>query len=249
MMHVSTYTTAERPFRILSTAFILAAALACGGGGASVAPALDDDQSAPAPTAPPPSTPGASAPAGSVVVSTTSADRFAPASVTVTPGSTVTWQVSGSRHNVTFGTLKPAGGDVPDTEPGNLATRTFAAEGTYPYQCTRHGGMTGQVIVEAGGGGGGGTGGTPPPSPQPGAQVQVTSSSMNPERVEIAPGSTVTWEFLVADGIIFEDDAPAGGNIPESPAGSKVSRTFTAEGDYDFSSRNNSKNEGRIRVR
>jgi plastocyanin len=68
--------------------------------------------------------------------------------VTIATGGTVTWQFTGSaRHNVTFSGAAPAGGNIPDTDAGASVSRTFGTAGTYGYQCTRHAGMTGQVIV------------------------------------------------------------------------------------------------------
>ena len=222
----------------LATICLLAA---CGGGGA----ASDTVGTGENPPEQPAAEPPAGTPSASVV--TTPGDTFSPATITVSQGSTVTWQFSGSRHNVTFGSLQPAGGNIPDTDSGNSASRVFAAAGTYDYQCTRHNGMTGQVIV------GGGGSSTPPGGelpPATGALVRATSSGYNPERAEISPGGTITWEFGAgADGIVFEDDAPPGGDVPESPNGSRVSRTFPSEGDYDYHSARDPDRKGRIRVR
>ena len=215
--------------------------IACGGGGA----ATDATEAGTPPTEettnPPGNSPG-NPPSGIVV--TTPGETFSPRVVNVAPGSSVTWQFSGARHNVTFGSLQPAGGTIPDTEPGNSASRIFANAGTYDYQCTRHSGMTGQVIV-------GGTGANPSnPPPASGTLVLVASGGFSPERAEIAPGGTITWEFPDrADGIVFEDDAPPGGNIPETPRGGRVSRTFPAAGDYDYYSLKDDDVKGRIRVR
>lgn len=216
--------------------------LACGGGGAATDPVdardTPPDETPAAPAAPP-------GPGTNNVTVTTPGETFAPRVVNITSGSSVTWQFSGARHNVTFATLQPAGGNVPDTDGGS-ASRTFTAPGTYDYICTRHSGMTGQVMVGAGRG----TGTTPPPPPTSGTLVLVAESGYSPERAEIAPGATVTWEFAAgADGIVFDDDAPPGGNIPESAQGTRVSRTFPAEGDYDYHSLKDDDVEGRIRVR
>jgi plastocyanin len=59
----------------------------------------------------------------------------------------VTWNISGATHNVTFNGAAPTGGNIPDTRSGSVA-RTFPTAGTFGYQCTRHGGMTGQVVVQ-----------------------------------------------------------------------------------------------------
>lgn len=219
---------------------------ACGGGGAAT-DAVDTRGTTPeeTPAAPPPPAP---APGPASVTVTTPGETFAPRVVNVVPGSTVTWQISGSRHNVTFASLQPAGGNIPDTDGGS-ASRVFTATGTYDYICTRHSGMTGQVIVGAGGGTGTAAP-PPPPPPASGTLVLVTASGFSPERAGIAPGGTITWEFAAgADGIVFEDDAPPGGNIPQSPGGTRVSRTFPVEGDYDYHSLLDDDVEGRIRVR
>jgi plastocyanin len=86
---------------------------------------------------------------------------FTPSSLSVTAGSTVTWQWSSSGvvHNVTFEDQVTSD----DRSTGSFP-RTFSAAGTYSYHCTIHAaeGMTGTVTVTTagtGGGGGGGEGG------------------------------------------------------------------------------------------
>lgn len=88
---------------------------------------------------------------GGVTVTTPNLS-FAPATVNVAVGATVTWQFSGNTHNVTFGGLTPPGGNIPDQPAGSSQSRTFTTAGTYGYVCTRHGGMTGTVVVTGGGG-------------------------------------------------------------------------------------------------
>ena len=70
---------------------------------------------------------------------------FEPATLRVTPGTTVTWTNNdGSNHNVVF----------PDQKSGRLKhdatwSRTFDQPGTYDYYCAIHGpSMSGTVIVE-----------------------------------------------------------------------------------------------------
>jgi plastocyanin len=95
-------------------------------------------------TTPPPST---GAPLTATV--TTPGESFSPAAVTIRPGGTVTWQFTGStRHNVTFSGTAPTGGNIPDTDAGGSAQRTFSAAGTFNYTCTRHAGMNGSVTVQ-----------------------------------------------------------------------------------------------------
>lgn len=96
-------------------------------------------------TTPPPPPPGA--PLAATV--TTPGTSFSPATVTIGTGGTVTWQFTGgSRHNVTFSGTAPTGGNIPDTDVGGSASRTFSAAGTYSYTCTRHSGMNGTVVVQ-----------------------------------------------------------------------------------------------------
>jgi plastocyanin len=81
-------------------------------------------------------------------VSMTSSNTFSPSSVTIAATEAVTWtNGSGIAHNVTFGQVTGAPANVPDFTAGS-ASRTFPTAGTFPYQCTIHAGMTGQVIVE-----------------------------------------------------------------------------------------------------
>ncbi len=110
--------------------------------------------------------------AGTAVVGT--ANRlFTPASVTIPAGGTVTWQFVESVHNVTFRGGAPPGGDIGDQNPGNAVSRSFPSAGTYSYDCTRHSGMIGTVVVTGGG--------TP----------TYTSLSLTPSAVTIGLGGSV----------------------------------------------------------
>lgn len=85
---------------------------------------------------------------------------FSPASLSVSPGTTVTWTWANGAvsHNVTF---DDAGPNSPTQSSGSFQ-RTFASSGTYPYHCTIHGAavMAGTVSVTAArAGGAAGTGG------------------------------------------------------------------------------------------
>ena len=93
-------------------------------------------------TTPPPPPPGSSN-----ATVTTPGEAFAPQTVTITAGGTVTWQISGATHNVTFSGAAPAGGNIPDTRAGNVS-RQFTTAGSYDYTCTRHSGMQGRVVVQ-----------------------------------------------------------------------------------------------------
>ena len=72
--------------------------------------------------------------------------RFAPASITVAPGTTVTWTNSDNfTHSVTFAD-DAAPGQV--LAPGETVERTFDRVGTFTYVCTFHSqDMRGTVTV------------------------------------------------------------------------------------------------------
>jgi plastocyanin len=74
---------------------------------------------------------------------------FAPAALTVTAGTTVTWKnEDDSPHRVgdKNGTFTSAALDTDDT-----FSHTFAAPGEYPYICTIHPYMVGKIIVKPAG--------------------------------------------------------------------------------------------------
>jgi len=183
--------------------------------------------------------------------------------VTIQTGGQVTWQIVESTHNVTFGANKPQGGDVPNTSPGVNVTRVFPTAGTFNYECTRHSGMTGQIVVQSAAPPA--PPATPPPAPAPApptappppaapapTTVVVTTpgNAFSPEEVEFAPGGTVTWQFSgTTHNVTFKDIAPPAGNIPNSAPGTSASRTFSVEGDYDYFCTIHDGMKGRIRVR
>lgn len=88
--------------------------------------------------------------------------RFSPATITVSPGQTVTWKNMDSiDHTVTSGTNgQPDGKFDHVLHPGDTFQFTFSQAGSYPYFCRYHFsmGMTGTVSVGSGSStGGGGT--------------------------------------------------------------------------------------------
>jgi plastocyanin len=73
---------------------------------------------------------------------------FAPTTLTVTAGTTVTWKnEDDSPHRIgdQKGTFKSEALDTDDT-----FSHTFAAPGEYPYICTIHPYMVGKIVVKAG---------------------------------------------------------------------------------------------------
>lgn len=131
---------------------LVAASFACGGGGSDP---YDDSPTGPPGNAPnTPAPPSGPAPASAAVEMTRNGDgygsevhAFAPTSVTVARGGSVTWSnATGFVHNVTF-TGSAAASSIPDIASGS-AERTFSTAGTWSYSCTNHAGMTGRVIVQ-----------------------------------------------------------------------------------------------------
>jgi plastocyanin len=83
------------------------------------------------------------------------ASTFDPTSLTVTVGSTVTWDNnSGVTHNVVFAdpTAPKSVGTGPSGDIGQISSgtqaRSFAKAGTYAFHCTIHAGMDGSVTVQ-----------------------------------------------------------------------------------------------------
>ena len=75
-------------------------------------------------------------------------NRFAPAAIQVPAGTEVTWTFKDGfvPHDV-------VGDGFSSGDPRRKGTfaHTFDRPGTYPYRCTVHDGMTGRVVVTAGG--------------------------------------------------------------------------------------------------
>jgi plastocyanin len=71
---------------------------------------------------------------------------FSPASLTIEPGTTVTWvNRSTFAHQVTAEDLNFEDSGL--IEPGDSFTITFTEPGTYHYRCSPHPGMEGEIVV------------------------------------------------------------------------------------------------------
>jgi len=102
------------------------------------------------PTAAPPaasSAPAASAgPAGGATSAKIIDFGFTPATLTVKPGTTVTWTNTGSAsHTVTADDGSFASGTLAG---GATFSQTFAKAGTYAYHCSIHHSMVATVVVQ-----------------------------------------------------------------------------------------------------
>lgn len=76
-------------------------------------------------------------------------NTFTPFTTTIRAGESVTFDFPPFPHNVIFKDRAQHPGapaDIPATS-NQKVLRVFAAAGTFPYDCTLHPGMSGQVIV------------------------------------------------------------------------------------------------------
>ena len=130
--------------RTLIIGLAISASLALAACGSSASPTAT-------PPSPAASAAGAASPAASqAVVAGGSAITiqnfaFAPASLTVKAGTTVTWtNTDGPTHSVKW--ADGTAGSSP-LATGSSYTRTFAAPGTYAYVCGIHASMHGTIVV------------------------------------------------------------------------------------------------------
>ena len=124
-------------FRLSLLAIVSVLLVACGGGSSS-------------PTTPT-TTPTAPA-TGSTPVSipvnarTLAAGAFVPNPLTIATGTTVRWTNNDTiAHDATSDTNVFASGTM---NPGATYDFTFRTAGTFPYHCTIHSGMVGQIVVQ-----------------------------------------------------------------------------------------------------
>lgn len=121
-----------RTRRIVSSALLTVALVACGSSGNAVTP--------------PPTT---VASPQTATINATPSLAFSPNAVTIAPGGMVTFAFGSVGHSVKFdtGTNPPA--DIPGVNANTSISRTFAVAGTYTFHCTIHPNMTGTVTVAA----------------------------------------------------------------------------------------------------
>ncbi len=88
---------------------------------------------------------GGACPAGSVCMLSAS---FTPTSLTVARGGSVNFvNESGVQHTVVFTAPRPAGVDDIGLHLSGTNTRTFGTAGRFPFRCTVHAGMDGEINV------------------------------------------------------------------------------------------------------
>ncbi|MDH3247434.1 MAG: cupredoxin domain-containing protein [Acidimicrobiia bacterium] len=190
-----------------------------------------------APSTPPPGGGGG----GGGPVSIDVGDRiYLPASVTVSPGTAITWRnIDSSPHTVTD---RAGSFDSGIFDTGGTYTRTFDTPGTYQYFCTLHSDMVGTVSVT-------GSGGeappppeptppptTPPPPPPPPTtpgSVTIFDNGYTPASLSVSEGTTVTWTNTGAAPHTATDRS---GRFDSGfmMTGDSFSQTFTTAGTYQY---------------
>ena len=118
---------------------------------------------------------------------------FTPSVLRVDPGTEVTFiNKDPMPHN-----LSSEWGTAQDLRQGDSFSATFSDEGTFPYACTYHYGMTGAVTV--GDGDGPGTGA----SVEPGSVVKTTPISQESAASAQTGGSKILgWTIAAATGLV-----------------------------------------------
>ena len=128
--------------RTLIIGVAISASLALAACGSSASPAAAPPSAAASPAASAAASQAAAAGGSAITIQNFA---FAPASLTVKAGTTVTWTNNDSpTHSVKW--ADGAAGSSPLTT-GSSYTRTFATPGTYAYVCGIHASMHGTIVV------------------------------------------------------------------------------------------------------
>jgi plastocyanin len=135
------------------------AEVAGGADGSPVAFSATATGDAPTPPAPPPQAPAPPPPSANEVtiqLLNSGGNRFEPANVTISVGTTVTWSWVGGFHDVNSASSAFPGSGDPVSAP-HTYSQTFSIPGTYKYFCSVHGsaasdgtvsGMSGTIVVQ-----------------------------------------------------------------------------------------------------
>jgi plastocyanin len=160
---------------------------------------------------------------------------FAPSSLDVVAGTTVTWINAGAAlHTVT---ASDGAWDSGIIAAGSTFARRFGTAGTYLYLCALHPSMTGVIRVS------GANGATPPPPPPPtptssgptaaAGELELRDFAFVPSAIRVAPGTTVTWRNTGAAPHTVTD---RGGSFDSGilPRGARYARTFSSPGTFQL---------------
>jgi plastocyanin len=147
---------------------------------------MPGSSSAYAPPAPMPGVPGQPGqpgqpglPPGASATVNASDDAFEPKTLTIRPGTVVTWTNRGQHpHTVTFPDVNRDSGEV---APGGTFTAVFPYAGTYNYHCRLHPNMTGTITISQ----------DATPTPIPGTQPPRTTGAPDRDQpTTTIPGTT-----------------------------------------------------------
>ena len=153
------------------------------------------------------------APAFAATATVTIGSTLSPKSLTVAPGTTVTWRNTDSERHRPRTTSGPAEFDANDLEPGDSWSFTFRTVGTYRYVDHRDeddsaywgtvtvsssggsggGGGGGGTGGGTAGGGGGGTGGGGTADAPASGTVRMAGRVFSPSSVRVRAGGTITF--------------------------------------------------------
>jgi plastocyanin len=114
---------------------------------------------------------------------------FAPKTITVSQGDTVSWS---NRDSVAHSATADDGSfDTGLLEKGSSATHTFSQAGTFQYHCTPHPNMTATVVVRAASTGTGGQGGAAGSGSGTGSASTGSGTTGSTSTTTAATGSTL----------------------------------------------------------
>ena len=166
---------------------------------------------------------------------------YAPDTLSVPVGTTVTWRNAGDApHTVT---AYDATFDSGFLAAGDRFERTFSTAGTFDYFCTLHPDMVGRIVVGAA------PGDPPPPppepppttappptSPPPGPRpggISIVDNAFSPRSVTVTTGSTVTWTNVGSlPHTVTADDGRFDSGFLATGAGYR--RTFNQPGTFSY---------------
>lgn len=77
----------------------------------------------------------------------TPGNTFSPFTATIAVGGTVRFNIFGDDHNVIFARSTAGAPSDINIVKDVIVDRTFATVGTFPYSCTVHPGMNGEIVV------------------------------------------------------------------------------------------------------
>lgn len=91
--------------------------------------------------------PGTKPPPGSTPEVFTPGNVFSPFSLKIAAGDSVRFNISGASHNVIFRSTAGAPANI-NIVTNTVVVRRFTTKGTFPYDCTVHPGMSGEIVVQ-----------------------------------------------------------------------------------------------------